>query len=97
MVEVECVVCYIDYNDREFAFFCSHPVCMTCYSQLLNPVCPYCRQPILLKRKPIRKLNLRKYNVIRKHLQYKYDLPLKRFNKFLKNKYKLLRNVLRNL
>ena len=95
MTDVECVVCYTDYNDNEFSFYCSHPVCLTCYLQLLNPICPYCRQPIIIKRKPIKKLNLRKYTVIRKHLQYKYNLPIKRVNKLLKNKYKLLRMVLR--
>ena len=93
---VECCVCYEVFSDKDFSLLCYHPLCMDCYDKMkpINTKCPYCRQPIILKRKPIKKLNLRKYDNIRRHLKYKFDLPLSRYNKVLKTKYKLLRIAL---
>ena len=89
MIVMECCVCYENYNHNNFSLFCSHSLCVNCFKKLQNKICPYCRRNL----KIIGKLSISKYFIskLKRHLQYKFSLPLKRINKPLREKYKLLK------
>ena len=45
----ECIICVTLFPENEFVIFeCTHKVCMTCFSKLLqqNKPCPFCRAMI---------------------------------------------------
>ena len=79
--EEECCVCYTDYNKEHFSINCNHSVCNDCFSNIKNKSCPLCRCHMTVKYKKrvytkrIKgKLNLKKFDKIKTHLQYKYTL-----------------------
>ena len=76
----ECCVCYTDYNKEHFSINCNHNLCSDCFSNIKNKLCPLCRCHMKVNKKKIYtkrikgKLNLKKYDKIKTHLQYKYTL-----------------------
>ena len=74
--EEECCVCYTDYNKEHFSINCNHSVCNDCFSNIKNKLCPLCRcrMQVKYKKREKGKLNLKKYDKIKSHLQYKYTL-----------------------
>ena len=99
----ECIVCYEPYEYYEFQINCRHHLCSLCYLSIFNihsvPKCPICRRPIqierILIRRPICKLNMRKYQNILTLTKYKYCLfKGKKRSKERNIKHKILRLAL---
>lgn len=89
----ECCVCYIDYNKEHFSIVCHHNLCNTCFSNIKSKLCPLCRCQMKVEYKKrvytqrIKgKLNLKKFDKIKTHLQYKYRLEGRIKNKMRDNK-----------
>ena len=91
-MEKECSVCYTDYNSLSFQLKCRHDLCHQCYLMLIKKDCPICREKIRFLKNG--KIKLSQFSRIKRHLQFKYNLPVKRNNKALRNKHKLLRIAL---
>ena len=99
----DCIVCFEPYNIFEFQIQCNHALCSKCYLKIFEVdnliKCPYCRRPIqidrILIRRPICKLNMRRFQNIRTLLQYKYCLfKGKKRSKERHLKHKILRLAL---
>ena len=88
----ECSVCYTDFNSFSFQLKCRHDLCHPCYLKLALKVCPICREKIKFTKNGKIKLSL--FSKIKRHLQFKYNLPVKRNNRNLRIKHKLLRIAL---
>jgi len=103
----ECCVCYNNYSKTNFRIKCNHNLCGECFSQIKNNVCPICRGKlkVIAPKKPRLnsvkgKINLNRFNKIKNHLIYKYELqyfqnPMKRINIKRRDKFKTLKKVLR--
>ena len=89
---MECSVCYLPYDNFSFSLHCNHALCHICYIKLPTKTCPCCRRDITFTTN--KKLNLLKFNRIKRHLQFKHNLPVKRNNRNLRMKHKLLRIAL---
>ena len=81
----ECCVCYNEYDKEHFSIICNHNLCGDCFSNIKNKLCPMCRCKMKLNQKK-GKINLKKYDKIKYHLQYKYRLQGRRKNKMRDNK-----------
>ena len=99
----ECVVCYESYEYYDFQIYCRHHLCSLCYLAIFNihstARCPICRQPIqierILIRRPIKKLNMRRFQNILTLTKYKYSLfKNKRRSKERNLRHKMLRLAL---
>jgi hypothetical protein len=96
MNKCECSVCYELYNKEEFKLKCNHDLCNECYNKIKSQLCPLCRCKISIIKKRHKtakgKINLNRYEKIKIHLRYKYNLPsTKRINKIRQQKNNLLR------
>ena len=98
-----CSICFEEYNSNNFSIPCSHPLCFGCYLKL-HPradtyiLCPICRREIRtihLRLNPYpKKLKLKEFSKIKRHLEYKYGLPVRHASRFMRLKYLALKIAL---
>jgi hypothetical protein len=86
-----CSVCFAENYTQNDHFFCSHPLCTTCFIQLKTPHCPICRTT---KTIPILVISINNYrnryiqiNHLTKFCLYDHDYKTK-LNAFLRNRIK---------
>jgi hypothetical protein len=41
----ECGICFTDQSEFFTCSICKNKHCLSCHEQLINPFCPYCREP----------------------------------------------------
>ena len=101
---MECSVCLEPYDSNNFSILpCRHSLCFECYLTLHSRAdmyirCPICRceiHCIHLRVNPRPgKLKLKQFSNIKKHVIYKYNLPLRRASHITRFKFKLLKIAL---
>lgn len=100
----DCCVCLEPYNSNNFSILpCKHPICFKDYLTLHSRCdmlvkCPICRREIHtihLRLNPYpKKLKLKEFSKIKRHLEYKYGLPIRHASRFMRLKYQALRIAL---
>lgn len=100
----ECSVCLEEYNDDNFSILpCRHGLCFKDYLTMHTQAemyirCPICRREIHcihLRVNPYpKKLKLKEFSKIKRHLEYKYNLPVRHASRFMRLKYHALKVAL---
>jgi hypothetical protein len=46
-MDEECNICTFEIKERIFCKTCKKDICISCYSKLVDEICPFCREPYI--------------------------------------------------